>query len=100
MRERRIRRSRSALSLSNGLRDLCELLFKIPGFVFHYRVNLSSQNGHIDKDLQLFVNMPWSNSTVRCSALTVECSTFELSGHPLRRPEIGVHQDILKLTDD
>jgi hypothetical protein len=50
MRERRIRRSR--------LRDLCELLFKIPGFVFHYRVNLSSQNGHIDKDLQLFVNMP------------------------------------------
>jgi hypothetical protein len=58
MRKRRIRRSRSALSLSNGLRDLCELLFKIPGFVFHYRVNLSSQNGHIDKDLQLFVNMP------------------------------------------
>jgi hypothetical protein len=35
MRKRRIRRSRSALSLSNGLRDLCELLFKIPGFVFH-----------------------------------------------------------------
>jgi hypothetical protein len=61
MRERRIRRSR--------LRDLCELLFKIPGFVFHYRVNLSSQNGHIDKDLQLFVNMPCSKPGVQTSRL-------------------------------